>query len=369
MRVLCFGAYPLGFSKNRVVVKGLRRNDVEVDECNVLVSDSDGYQEQYLKNTIPSVAIKYLQLMKRRIKLKAKNYDAIIVFQHDAIPAAKALFTKPIVFDSYVSMYEAEVEDRKRVSDRSLWGRSLYYIDKYCYELANLSILDTYQHINYIEKKFNINANKFRRVFVGTDDEVFYPRKNEERNDGIFRIIFWGGFIPLHGVQYIIYTANLLRKENDIFFQIFGSGQTFNTTYILAQKLKLTNLSFHTKWIPYERLPEYIARSDVCLGIFGITKKAKIIIPNKAYEALAMKKPLITGKSAATDECFLKNEDNCLLCNMGDPRSLADAILQLKGDDRLRERVAERGYKLFTEHFSTNKIGEKYREILLALST
>jgi len=82
-----------------------------------------------------------------------------------------------------------------------------------------------------------------------------------------------------------------------------------------------------------------------------------------------MKKLLITGKSAATDECFLKNGDNCLLCNMGDPRSLADAILQLKEDDGLRERVAERGYKLFTEHFSTNKIGENYREILLAMST
>jgi len=220
MRVLCFGAYPSGYGwggRNRIVVRGLRRNDVEVDECNVLVSASEGYQEQYLKNSIPSVIIKYLRLIKNRSRLRAKNYDAIIVFHHDAIPAAKALFKKPIIFDSYVSLYEAEVEDRKRVSERSLWGRSLYYIDKYCYELSNINILDTYQHINYITKKFHVKTKKFKRVFVGADDSVFYPKVNEERNDGIFRVIFWGTFIPLQGVQYIIYAANFLRKEKTLF--------------------------------------------------------------------------------------------------------------------------------------------------------
>jgi len=363
MKILCFGSYDPNFSRSRVLVKGLRKNGVEVIECNIFSSSSRKRQRQYSRNTVSSIITKYLRLMKKRMSLSTKNFDAVLVQNHEGVPLAHFVFTEPVIFDTYLSLYEAEVEDRKRIQEGSWKALLLYYSDKYSFNLADICTLDTFQHIDYICKRFELKRAKFRRIFVGTDDDVFYPRPRTE-NAGVFRVMFWGSFIPLQGIQYIVHAANLLRKERDIAFEIFGSGQTYFEIRRLAEELKLKNVSFHPDWIPYEELPNQIAKSDVCLGIFGSTSKAKRVVPNKVYETLAMKKPLITGDSAAAKECFLKNEENCLLCEMGNPKAIADAVLQLKEDKKLRERVAAKGYELFKARFAPDKIGRKLKRVV-----
>jgi glycosyltransferase involved in cell wall biosynthesis len=82
------------------------------------------------------------------------------------------------------------------------------------------------------------------------------------------------------------------------------------------------------------------------LGIFGASEKAKRVIPGKAFLALAMGKPLITGDSPAAQELF-EHEKNVLLCDMGSSDALADAILRLKNDALLRQRIGKEGRKLY----------------------
>jgi glycosyltransferase involved in cell wall biosynthesis len=69
--------------------------------------------------------------------------------------------------------------------------------------------------------------------------------------------------------------------------------------------LELQNVEF-IEFLEQKELTQYIHHADICLGIFGETEKAKRVIPNKVYEAMAMKKPVITGNSPAARE-FLKN--------------------------------------------------------------
>jgi len=42
---------------------------------------------------------------------------------------------------------------------------------------------------------------------------------------------------------------------------------------------------------------------------------------------------------------------------MGSPQALADAICTLMENDTRRQGIAEAGYQLFTENFTTKKIG------------
>jgi len=111
-----------------------------------------------------------------------------------------------------------------------------------------------------------------------------------------------------------------------------------------------------TDWVPNQELPRRIAEADVCLGIFGTTDKARRVVPNKVYEALAMAKPVITGDSPAAREVLVGGE-NALLCEMGNARALAQAILLLKRDRALRERIAQGGYASFRQKFSPKAIG------------
>ena len=178
-----------------------------------------------------------------------------------------------------------------------------------------------------------------------------------------FLVMFWGGFIPLQGVKYIVEAAKLLERQNDITFELRGFGQTYNESIELSKKLNCQNITFIPKSVTYEELPKCIAKANVCLGVFGETQKAQRVIPNKAVETLAMRKPLITGDSPAARE-ILTNETDCILIPMANPKALANAILKLKENRQMKLKIAENGYKLFKERFSPLAIGKELKSIL-----
>ena len=168
-----------------------------------------------------------------------------------------------------------------------------------------------------------------------------------------FLVLFWGSFIPLQGVEYIVKAAKRLEKCSDVQFQIIGRGQEHKKILKLADKLKISNIDFVDR-ISYEVVPKYIKKADVCLGIFGDTQKTQRVIPNKVYEAIAMEKPVITADTPAARELFIDRK-NILFCKTADPEDLAEKILELKNNKDLREKIAKGGYKVF-KNYATPRI-------------
>jgi glycosyltransferase involved in cell wall biosynthesis len=252
------------------------------------------------------------------------------------------------------------------MDDKSIKARLLYLFDYNALHGASLVLSDTNVHARYYSDFYDVDSRKFRRVLVGSDDEVFYPRRTKKEND-CFLVIFWGGFIPLQGVKYILRAAKLLESHKDVKFELRGLGQTYGEALELSKSLKVKNLTFVPSWLSYNNIPNFIAKADVCVGIFGETEKAQRVIPNKAVEALAMQKPLITGDSPAARE-ILVNMENSLLVPMANPEALAGAILTLKEDHKLREKIAENGYRVFKEKLSPKAIGKELKSVLVELT-
>jgi glycosyltransferase involved in cell wall biosynthesis len=347
MKVCYFGSYLPQYPRHRIIIKGLESHGVEVKE----VRDSSNILLRY-----PRLAQKYFS---------EQDFDVVFVGEASNYvqPLAillKKLTNKPLVFDTYVSLYDTN-QDRG-VHQNSLLSRVYYNLDKYNCLFSDMVLQDTNQNVDYFHNIFHIPKEKFRRLLIGAENEIFYPRNQEKSEDDslenvsdeVFRVLFYGTYIPLHGIQYIIQAAKILEKEN-IHFQLIGKGQTFPEIQALYKKLNLSNVEF-IGMVDYLKLPEYIAQADVCLGIFGGTEKSMRVIPTKAYQILAMQKPLITGNSPGARE-LLENRKNALLCEMADPESLTSSILELKEDEKLRHRIANNGYKLFQDNLTPEKIG------------
>ena len=352
MKVCHFGAYNPEHPRNRIIIKGLKKNGVEVFEC---------YDRSSIWLRYPKLLWKYL---------KTGKYDVIIVGAqgHTSVLLAWLLakiFRRKLIFDPFISLYDTAVFDRKEVDKKSLKARYYYYLDKLSCALAAVVIIDTKEHAKYFNIEFNVSKNKIYIIYIGADDEVFYTRESNKQNKKKITVEFHGTFIPLQGIEYIVHAAKILEKEEDIIFEIIGKGQTYNQVLELSKKLNVNNVSF-IGWLDYENIPKYIERADICLGIFGDTIKARRVIPNKAFEILAMKKPLITGDSPAARKVF-KDKENVLLCEMANPESLAEAILMLKEDENLRNRIAENGYMLFKERFCLLEIGKEVKKIIQSL--
>lgn len=331
MTICYFGIYNPEYGRNRVIVKGLKKNGVKIIECR---SKGKGI-------------IKYWNLFKEHVKIKGK-YDLMIVGYpgYQTMILARFLTRKPIIFDAFTSIYDAMVEDRKLVKRNNL--KALYYwsLDWLSCRLANKILLDTREQIDYFVKTFYLKPEKFYRLFVSTDEDLIYPLPAKKREEENFLVHFHGNFIPLQGVEYIVRAAKILEQEK-ISFNIVGKGQEYEKIIKLAKELEVANINFIDS-VPYEKLKEYMAVSDICLGIFGDTAKAQRVIPNKVYEAIACAKPVITAESSAIKELFA-DQENIITSKPADANDLAEKILKLKLDQSLRLRIGQRAFNLFQE--------------------
>lgn len=116
----------------------------------------------------------------------------------------------------------------------------------------------------------------------------------------------------------------------------------------------LSNIAFEP-WIPYARLPDRIAKAHILLGIFGATKKAEFVIPNKMFQAMAAGKPVITRYSKAYPaEMLASDVIGWVPCE--DHVSLAEKVREwIKEPEKLAAR-GEKTRELFDRFFSQEKM-------------
>ena len=354
IKVCFFGFYFRDYNRNIVLIKGLEKNGVLIRHCNAVLP--------LLKS--PISIIKSFSKLVRCSKI-ISSCDVIFSAYPAWLsqPLAK-LFSKfknkPLIYDAFISIYDTAVYDKKEVDKDSLLARYYFYQDRILASISDLVILDTNAHIRYFSRVFDLPISKFRRVLVGADDELFYPINVEKENT--FDVMFWGTYLPLHGLEYIIEAAKIVEKEKNIVFHIIGKGPFYLDILRLAKKFNVKNVKFIDP-IPFEKLPKYLAYADLCLGIFGTSGKARRVIPNKVYEALAMKKPIITGDTVGARE-ILSHKNNSYLVKIGNAEAIADAILELRDNTDLRMKIAENGYKLFKEKLTPKAIGKEFKRYI-----
>jgi glycosyltransferase involved in cell wall biosynthesis len=341
MRVLVTGNYDPSYNRTKILLKGLKNSsDIALTEL-----------------PIPC----FKDLDKNKFKQLANNSDFIYLppFTHESVKKIKRLTNKPIIFDPLISKYLTKVFDYKQVSKYSPRAYKNYLKDKIPLHLSNLILADTKAHKNYFENKFKINPNKIVVLPIGADVLEFKPKKKTD--DSIFNVGFYGGFIPLQGVSHIIETAKLLENEKDIQFNLIGTGFELEKIKSLVDKLNLKNVTF-LGWIDYKLLPSELNKFDICMGIFGDTPKANLVIPNKIYHYAALGKCTITKETEAIKEVFTNNTNIVLSSN--NPSEIAQHILNLKKNPATYHKIGNGANDLIQNHYNQNKIAENFMQIL-----
>lgn len=346
-KICYFGSFDPLYSRNSIFINSLRLNGYNVKLCNDPLRP--------LKN--------YILLLKKFIK---EHRDSDIIFVgflgHYDLPIAWLLakiFRKRLVFDAFISLYDTYILDRQVSNPKSLRAIKYYLWDFLSTHLADIVLLDTESHANYFKDKFKLKSEKVKTVYVGADDGFFKPiikKKNAK-----FTVCFYGSFQPLQGVDFIIEAAAFINDKN-IQLRITGDGQTKEEMVRLSKKLKLKNIKFLPR-TSIEGIRKEIGKSDICLGIFGSSEKAGNVIPNKCYQAIAMGKPVVTMDSPAIREIF-KDGKNILLIPNNNPTSLAEAIIKLKNDGELYDRLSTNAYNLFKRKLTPSKLSLDMQKIL-----
>jgi glycosyltransferase involved in cell wall biosynthesis len=270
---------------------------------------------------------------------------------------------KRLVLDIFMSIYLI-------ATDRALDRRSptsiklLKVLEYLSFRLPDLLIQDTHAYVNWLSKIYHLKPERFRLVPLGTDSDHFKPL-SAPPDDGIFRVTFYGTFIPNHGVLNIIEAARLVQDIPDVQFDMIGDGPDLPAARELAQRYELTNVKF-LGWMDEEALVNACVPADILLGSFGTKAQSLITVHNKIYAGMAMGKPVLTGDSPAVREQFEAGKQ-IFLCRRDDPASLAEALRVLRADVQLRENLALQGQACYQEYYTTEKIGYRVKEYLIDL--
>lgn len=338
MRVVFWGTYDIGKPRVRILLRGLREAGVEIIECH-----ADVWQGIEDKSRIrgwfawlraaagwlasyPCLVLRYMQLPRHDAVVVGYlgHLDVLILW-----PFAR-LRGVPVVWDAFLSLYDTVVEDRKLIGRSHPLAYFLKGWESLACRAADLVMLDTQAHADFFSQAFKVPRTKLAAVFVGTEPEIFSPRSQQmaERstNDDL-TVLFYGQFIPLHGVETILRAAQLLKGE-PVRWILIGQGQVEPQIRSMLDSHPLPKLRW-IPWVSYPQLPEWIGRADVCLGIFGASAKAGRVIPNKVFQILAAGKPVITRDSPAIRELLAPDAPGVYLVPPEDPAALAEAISRL----------------------------------------
>ena len=373
LKVCYFGTYRAEYSRNQILIQALRSTGVEVLECHErLWHGIDDRVETvrggWLKPRFWIRVIRsYISLLRKFREID--DYDLLIVGYPGQFDIAIArilcwIHRKPLVWDIFMSIYLIALE-RGLDQKNHLIVNLIYLWEKIACQLPDLLIIDTFEYAKWFQEIYGIDRNRFKFIPTGADNLVFKPPLLQKQQSDHFNVVYYGTFIPNHGVGYIMEAAKILNPHNEIHFILIGDGPDRDKAIEYAEKNTLKNTTF-IEWLSKESLIDQMASANISLGAFGKTPQSLMTVQNKIYEGLALRLPVLTGESPAITQAFTHGE-NIYLCDRSNPESLAQAILHLYNDPELRKHIAKNGFAEYQLKYSVQKLGEQYKTHLLTL--
>lgn len=165
-----------------------------------------------------------------------------------------------------------------------------------------------------------------------------------------------------HGLETVLYSARDLRSNPDIAFLFVGDGAERERLQQLAAELQLDNVHF-VGVQPRERVPAYLASSDVSLVPLRRKPLFQKVLPSKMFEIMGCSRPVILGVEGEARAAV--EEAGAGLCvTPEDPAALSRAILTLYADPRLADEMGRRGRGFVESNFSRDRLAAQYLDLL-----
>jgi glycosyltransferase involved in cell wall biosynthesis len=312
----------------------------------------------------------------RWIELFLKYIVSDIVFvlpmNHDT--ALSVLFLKKVIkhlviVDLYISAYTTYL-DRNSKNLKPLKIKKYKNMDKIILEEADMVIMPWRYEIIDLCNKINVDYNtiNFQIIPLLAVDRGICRDKQKHR---VFKIAWWGVWIPLHGLDVIIHACHILKRRNIPFeLNLYGTESVNRFLYIdLINKLELTDVIHVYTNITFsnERLESVLKNEcDLALGHFGISDKAKAVCTNKLFDALTMGLTVLTQTNNTMQELF--GDSDFIYYSNTNPQDIADAIVRIIHDKKYLEvNIKARNYML--KHFNEKIIDHEIINIINSISS
>ncbi|ODS35025.1 hypothetical protein BEH94_03725 [Candidatus Altiarchaeales archaeon WOR_SM1_SCG] len=189
-------------------------------------------------------------------------------------------------------------------------------------------------------------------IYNGIDINEFKPAG---KNDDTIKILCVSRLIKRKGIEYLIKSVPLILNKTKCFkITIVGEGNMEHELKNLANKLDVSKYIEFRGYVKHNKLPSIYSDSNIF-----VLPSLNEGMSNTVLEAMASGLPIITTDTGGTRELI---KDNGIIVPMGDSEAIADAIIRLINDSKLREGMGEKSREI-AENMSWKNVAEEYLKI------
>jgi glycosyltransferase involved in cell wall biosynthesis len=376
-------------------------NGFKENNCELLVVSNEEFLgiDDYSYNIIKPVRIKpnwlgelfYNFYAYRKFKKILTSYSPDYVYHRYTgytffVTKLASILNIPLIleFNSFDTWKLKHWESSKNIIKKFIQRKFLYKLVERIenFNLSNAKLIVTVsEQLKKSLSGIGIKEDKILVNYNGFDLNKFNPEfskgircKNIKKSLGIsdkeIVVGFTGTFGPWHGIPQLTESIDFILKNmlaNNIRFLIIGDGGKLKME--MGKKLSKYNEVIFTGLISYLNVQYYLGVCDILLSPHCPTVDNKEFFgsPTKIFEYMAMGKAIVAS-SLGQIGTILKNNDTAILVKPGSSLDLAEGILRLVNDRKLRSRIGKNAYreaiKKYTWEENTKRILGKLRNIV-----
>ena len=149
--------------------------------------------------------------------------------------------------------------------------------------------------------------------------------------------------------------AALSFLPDNVKLLIIGTGQLEKNLKLKTKNLKLEDRAVFHGFVPHENLPPYLWAADIF-----IRPSLSEGMGNSFIEAMAAGLPVIATPVGGIVD-FLKDGETGLLCEVGNPKSIAQKVEKLMKDSESRKYIVENASRMVKEKYDWDFIAKQMK--------
>lgn len=305
-------------------------------------------------------AMRYVETLRSLIRVRRDHHPDLYIlgFRGHEIAWLVRRLTRGrlLVFDALMSPYAALTEERKAGFLGVILGWLWRPWETHALHAADLVLTDTALHAAYYARAFDLPPERVLPLPVGALESDTVLNVTAHKPDAEqFSILFYGSFLPLHGIDVIVAAAALVKDLPLRFDFIGGNTAQAGRLHALCTRLGVTRYT-HRAWVPFDELiSRVIPGADLCLGgPFGKTPQARRVVTSKTSQCIALGRPTVIGAIEA--DYGFTDKHNCLLVAQGNAQDLAAALRWAWEHRDALPALGAAGQKLYVERLSVSAI-------------
>ena len=175
---------------------------------------------------------------------------------------------------------------------------------------------------------------------------------------GAPRIVYIGSIDASRGVRVLVRAMAAVAREGNAQLVLAGPPGAPALASALDDQIRELGVADRIDLIgpvEHDQIPALLATATVCVvpSAADLVPSPTAVFPSKLLEYLACRRAVVAPKRA-TIGLVVKDQQEALLFDPGDPKDLARNVLRLLTDSALRDRVASAGYDRVRREFTAS---------------